>query len=109
MENSRDGGERMPAGRHHESEEETVQVEFENKPLLSSQVDLAIWTTGVMSKENARLAARRRAIPQVLQRFACDLSLGDSAAGVERLISCLAPHNLRLEVLGEAKRGEKQR
>lgn len=63
MENGRDGGERMQAGMDHESEEETIQVEFENKPLLSSQVDLVILTAGVMSKANSRLAARRRGDP----------------------------------------------
>lgn len=69
MENSRDGGERMLAGRDHESEEETIQVEFENKPLLSSQVDLAIWTAGVMSKENSRLAASRRGDPASIAKI----------------------------------------
>lgn len=40
-------------------EEETIQLKFENKPsLLSLEVDLAIWTAWVMSKDSSRLGVR---------------------------------------------------
>lgn len=82
MESSRDGGERMSAWEGTMSQVRKLLRWDLKTTLFSSEVDLAIWSAWVMSQENSRLGREQG--------------------------SCLEPPNIRVEVFGEAQRGEKE-
>lgn len=92
-------GENARVGGDHETEEETTEVEL--KTNLSQKPAQHYGLPGSRTKKTRGWKPGKGTIPQVVQRCARD-------AGAGRRDSCPAPLNPRVQVSGEAEKGQQR-